>query len=235
MPAKKTGSETGTTKAKKTSTKKTTKKVETPVEVKKKVFTWEWKKMSFSINFKPDGKNLVIVESPAKAKTIQGYLGSDYQVIASMGHVVDLPVKSVGINTKTFEVDYIVTPEKIDQVKKIANLAQQSKKIWLATDEDREGEAISRHLARTLNLDIANTPRIHVPSIWIWSMLNNQDVLLIVWYDMAFHQYYGIKSKDDSVHDVYSRSLLNYLLNVKKKSEHLSQVNFGNYELIYKQ
>lgn len=160
MPAKKTGSETGTTKAKKTSTKKTTKKVETPVEVKKKVFTGEWKKMSFSINFKPDGKNLVIVESPAKAKTIQGYLGSDYQVIASMGHVVDLPVKSVGINTKTFEVDYIVTPEKIDQVKKIANLAQQSKKIWLATDEDREGEAISRHLARTLNLDIANTPRI---------------------------------------------------------------------------
>lgn len=105
-------------------------------------------------------QNLLIVESPAKAKTIKKYLWAGYEVVASMGHVVDLPSKGMGIDiahgfTPTYEVD---SAKKVivSSLKKAA----KTMKVWLATDEDREGEAIARHLARELWLDIQNTPRI---------------------------------------------------------------------------
>ena len=97
---------------------------------------------------------LVIVESPSKAKTIEKYLGADYTVDASGGHVRDLPQKTLGVNVKNnFEPDYIVTPGKEDVVKRLEAKAKKASEILLATDPDREGEAISWHLATLLNLD----------------------------------------------------------------------------------
>ncbi|XOD67633.1 MAG: type I DNA topoisomerase [Flavobacteriales bacterium Tduv] len=98
-------------------------------------------------------KNLVIVESPAKAKTIQGYLGKDFQVASSFGHISDLPEKGMGIDVKNnFQPTYIVPEEKKEVVKKLQKLAKKAEVIWLATDEDREGEAISWHLYKELNI-----------------------------------------------------------------------------------
>lgn len=98
-------------------------------------------------------KNLVIVESPAKAKTIQGYLGKDFQVASSFGHISDLPEKGMGIDIENnFQPSYIVPEEKKEVVKKLQNLAKKAELIWLATDEDREGEAISWHLYKELNI-----------------------------------------------------------------------------------
>jgi len=106
-------------------------------------------------------KNLVIVESPAKAKTIEGYLGSDYIVKSSYGHVRDLPKSDVAINIKDgFVPVYEVTEDKKAVVSELRKLAQKSETVWLATDEDREGEAISWHLAEALNLDVKTTKRI---------------------------------------------------------------------------
>jgi len=106
-------------------------------------------------------KNLVIVESPAKAKTIEGFLGKDFKVISSFGHIRDLPKKNLGIDIdNNFHPNYEVS---IDKKKVVNELLKQSKKsdlIWLATDEDREGEAISWHLFETLNLSKENTRRI---------------------------------------------------------------------------
>lgn len=106
-------------------------------------------------------KNLVIVESPAKAKTIEGYLGKDYIVKSSYGHVRDLPKNDVAIDTeKGFNPVYIISPDKEDVVKELKKLASKVDDVWLATDEDREGEAISWHLAEALGLDVAKTKRI---------------------------------------------------------------------------
>lgn len=106
-------------------------------------------------------KNLVIVESPAKAKTIEGYLGSDYIVKSSYGHVRDLPKSDVAINVKDgFAPVYEVTEDKKAVVSELRKLAQKSDSVWLATDEDREGEAISWHLAEALDLDVKTTKRI---------------------------------------------------------------------------
>lgn len=106
-------------------------------------------------------KNLVIVESPAKAKTIEKYLGKDYKVVSSMGHVRDLPKDNTAIDVENnFTPKYEITEDKKEIVKKLKNLAKKVDTIWLATDADREGEAISWHLLSALNLDEEKTKRI---------------------------------------------------------------------------
>ena len=97
---------------------------------------------------------LVIVESPAKAKTIGKYLGSDYKVDASGGHISDLPEKALGVDVENnFEPEYIITSSKKALIKRLKDQAKNADEIWLATDPDREGEAISWHLQRVLKLD----------------------------------------------------------------------------------
>ena len=111
-------------------------------------------------------KNLVIVESPAKAKTIEKFLGKDYQVESSFGHIADLPSKELGVDVdNNFEPKYIVDKEKKALVKKLKDLAKKADVIWLASDEDREGEAISWHLAEELGLTKEKTKRIVFNSI----------------------------------------------------------------------
>lgn len=106
-------------------------------------------------------KNLVIVESPAKAKTIEKFLGKDYTVASSFGHIADLPAKELGVDVdKGFKPKYIVSSDKKDVVKKLKDLAKKAEMVWLASDEDREGEAIAWHLAETLKLDKDRTKRI---------------------------------------------------------------------------
>lgn len=107
------------------------------------------------------GKNLVIVESPAKAKTIEGYLGKDFTVKSSFGHVRDLAKKGLSIEIeKDFNPIYEVTPDKKQVVSELKKLAKEAEVVWLATDEDREGEAISWHLYETLALEKKDTRRI---------------------------------------------------------------------------
>ena len=106
-------------------------------------------------------KNLVIVESPAKAKTIEKFLGKEFQVESSYGHIADLPSKELGINVAgDFSPKYIVSDDKKPVVKKLKALAKKADVVWLASDEDREGEAIAWHLKEQLNLSEANTKRI---------------------------------------------------------------------------
>ena len=111
-------------------------------------------------------KNLVIVESPAKAKTIEKFLGKDYKVESSFGHIADLPSKELGVDVDNdFKPKYIVDTDKKALVKKLKDLAKKADMIWLASDEDREGEAISWHLAETLGLEKDKTKRIVFNSI----------------------------------------------------------------------
>ena len=106
-------------------------------------------------------KNLVIVESPAKAKTIENYLGKDYIVKSSFGHVRDLAKKGLAIDIENgFNPLYEVSPDKKQIVSELKKLAKEAEIIWLATDEDREGEAISWHLQEALKLDKKDTRRI---------------------------------------------------------------------------
>lgn len=106
-------------------------------------------------------KNLVIVESPAKAKTIEKFLGKDYQVESSYGHIVDLPSKEMAIDIENnFTPKYEVSADKKAVVKKLKDLVKKAEMVWLASDEDREGEAIAWHLAETLGLKDTNTKRI---------------------------------------------------------------------------
>ena len=106
-------------------------------------------------------KNLLIVESPAKAKTIEKILGSDFEVKSCYGHIRDLEKDAMGIDVnKDFKPRYIVSEEKEKVVKELKQLAKKSGEVWLATDEDREGEAISWHLCEVLGLDPATTKRI---------------------------------------------------------------------------
>lgn len=106
-------------------------------------------------------KHLVIVESPAKAKTIQNYLGSDFAVESSFGHIADLPKKGMGIEIENnFKPVYEVSADKKEVVKKLKSLAKKASTIWLASDEDREGEAIAWHLYNVLDLEKKDTHRI---------------------------------------------------------------------------
>ncbi len=106
-------------------------------------------------------ENLVIVESPAKAKTIEKFLGKDFRVISSFGHIRDLAKKNLGIDIRNdFAPDYEIPNEKTKVVSELRKAAAGSKNIWIASDEDREGEAIAWHLAGVLKLDLSTTKRI---------------------------------------------------------------------------
>ncbi len=105
-------------------------------------------------------KNLVIVESPAKAKTIEKFLGKDYKVLSSFGHIRDLKKREFSINTDTFEPVYEIPADKKKLVSELKSEAQKAEMVWLASDEDREGEAISWHLFEVLELKPENTRRI---------------------------------------------------------------------------
>ena len=105
-------------------------------------------------------KNLVIVESPAKAKTIQKYLGKDFEVKSSFGHIRDLPKKGMGINLEDFTPDYEISADKKKVVAELKAASKKAETVWLASDEDREGEAIAWHLAQELKLKSENTKRI---------------------------------------------------------------------------
>src|SRR5882757_3938170 len=109
---------------------------------------------------KTNGKNLVIVESPAKAKTINKYLGDDYVVKASMGHVRDLPSKGMGVDLKTFIPEYEVIEKKDKLISELKKLAKNSDQVFLATDLDREGEAIAWHLKEALGIPDAKARRV---------------------------------------------------------------------------
>ena len=106
-------------------------------------------------------KHLLIVESPAKAKTIEKYLGSDFTVKSSFGHVRDLEKGGLGIDIKNnFKPNYVITPDKQRVVKELKEAVKKVDEVWLATDEDREGEAISWHLCQVLGLNEHVTKRI---------------------------------------------------------------------------
>ncbi len=106
-------------------------------------------------------KNLVIVESPAKAKTIEKFLGKEFQVESSFGHIVDLPSKEMAIDVENnFKPKYEVSADKKAVVKKLKDLSKKAETVWLASDEDREGEAIAWHLAEELKLEESQTKRI---------------------------------------------------------------------------
>ncbi|EAL2459590.1 type I DNA topoisomerase [Campylobacter lari] len=107
-------------------------------------------------------KNLIIVESPAKAKTIGNFLGKDYEVIASKGHIRDLPKSSFGIKieNENFKPEYRISSDHSTLVKELKEKAKNAKQIYLATDEDREGEAIAYHIAKAINKDENSLPRI---------------------------------------------------------------------------
>ena len=106
-------------------------------------------------------KNLVIVESPAKAKTIEKFLGKEFKVASSFGHIADLPSKELGVDVEgDFLPKYIVSSDKKKVVSELKSLAKKADTVWLASDEDREGEAIAWHLANTLELKETNTKRI---------------------------------------------------------------------------
>ena len=95
-------------------------------------------------------KNLVIVESPAKAKTIEKFLGKDFKVMSSYGHIRDLKKKELSIDERSLEPEYEIPEEKKKLVSELKKLAKQAEKVWLASDEDRDGEAISWHLSEVL-------------------------------------------------------------------------------------
>ena len=97
-------------------------------------------------------ENLVIVESPAKAKTIEKFLGKDYKVMSSYGHIRDLKKKEISIDETSLEPEYEIPEEKMKLVSELRSQAAKAGKVWLASDEDREGEAISWHLFETLGL-----------------------------------------------------------------------------------
>lgn len=119
-------------------------------------------------------KNLVIVESPAKAKTIEGYLGKDFKVTSSMGHIRDLPKGSGAIDIENnFEPTYEISPEKKDVIAKLKKLSEDAQMVYLASDEDREGEAISWHLKEALDLSDAKTRRIVFTEITKKAILNS--------------------------------------------------------------
>ena len=105
-------------------------------------------------------ENLVIVESPAKAKTIEKFLGDDFKVMSSYGHIRDLKKKELSIDKETLQPAYVIPKDKEELVKRLRENAKKADKVWLASDEDREGEAISWHLCEVLGLDEEKTSRI---------------------------------------------------------------------------
>ena len=118
-------------------------------------------------------KNLVIVESPAKAKTIEGFLGKDYTVKSSLGHVMDLNSKKLSVDVENdFEPQYEISPDKKKLVSELKKMAKAAETVWLASDEDREGEAISWHLFNALKLNEQKSKRIVFHEITKSAILN---------------------------------------------------------------
>ena len=115
---------------------------------------------NFAANKNAMQKNLVIVESPAKAKTIERFLGEDFKVMSSFGHIRDLDKKNDGVDPDTFQPHYEIPADKQKVVSELRAAAKKAETVWLASDEDREGEAISWHLAEVLKLDPATARRI---------------------------------------------------------------------------
>ncbi len=131
-------------------------------------------------------KNLVIVESPAKAKTIEKFLGKDFVVASSFGHVADLPSKELGVDVDgNFKPKYIVSSDKKDVIKNLKNLAKKAETVWLASDEDREGEAIAWHLFEQLKLKENNTKRIVFHEITKKAILKAVDNPRSINYDLV--------------------------------------------------
>ena len=130
-------------------------------------------------------KNLVIVESPAKWKTIEKFLWPDFKVVASFGHIRDLPIKSLWVDIeKDFAPEYEINDDKKKTVSNLKKLAKTHPKIWIATDEDREWEAIGWHVCHALNLDVEKTPRIvfhEITKKWITEAIKNPRTLDIDW------------------------------------------------------
>src|SRR5665647_2795726 len=118
-------------------------------------------------------KNLVIVESPAKAKTIEKFLGKDYKVLSSFGHIRDLSKKDFGVDlANNFKPIYEVSHDKKKLVSELKSIAKDAETVWLASDEDREGEAIAWHLYEVLGLNSENTKRIVFHEITKEAILN---------------------------------------------------------------
>ena len=131
-------------------------------------------------------KNLVIVESPAKAKTIEKFLGKEFKVASSFGHIADLPSKELGVDVEgDFLPKYIVSSDKKKVVSELKSLAKKADTVWLASDEDREGEAIAWHLANTLELKEANTKRIVFHEITKNAILNAIDAPREIDYNLV--------------------------------------------------
>lgn len=154
---KKTAKKSTTTTKKPAATAKKTSTAATKKSTTKKATTASKAKKSNGSS----RKNLVIVESPAKAKTIQMYLGKDFDVVASMGHIRDLPKSKLGVDVdNNFEPQYINIRKQSETIKKLKEAAKGKENIYLATDPDREGEAISWHLAHILSVDLAQANRV---------------------------------------------------------------------------
>ena len=131
-------------------------------------------------------KNLVIVESPAKAKTIEKFLGKDFVVESSFGHIADLPSKELGVNVDgDFKPNYTVSPDKKAIVKKLKSLAKKADTVWLASDEDREGEAIAWHVFEQLKLKEDSTKRIVFHEITKKAILNAVENPRSINYDLV--------------------------------------------------
>ena len=131
-------------------------------------------------------KNLVIVESPAKAKTIEKFLGKDFKVASSFGHIADLPSKELGVSLDgAFTPNYIVSSDKKKLVNELKSLAKKSETVWLASDEDREGEAIAWHLANTLSLNESNSKRIVFSEITKNAILKAIETPRTINYDLV--------------------------------------------------
>ena len=129
-------------------------------------------------------KTLVIVESPSKAKTIGKYLGSKYRVVASVGHVRDLPKSKLGIDIDNdFDPQYISIRGKGDLIKELKKEAKKAEKIYLATDPDREGEAISWHLAFLLGIDPSDSCRIEFNTVFVQPHIKSLYFLWIICYE----------------------------------------------------
>ena len=121
-------------------------------------------------------KNLVIVESATKAKTIEKILGEDFKVVSCVGHISDLPVSEIGVDIdNNFKPKYIIPDEKKQVIKDLKKHVKQSEKVWLASDEDREGEAIAWHLYENLNLSNKEFDRIVFHEITKNAILNAID------------------------------------------------------------
>ena len=131
-------------------------------------------------------KNLVIVESPAKAKTIEKFLGKDFKVASSFGHIADLPSKELGVSLDgDFTPKYMVSSDKKKLVSELKSLAKKSETVWLASDEDREGEAIAWHLANTLDLNEDNSKRIVFSEITKNAILKAIETPRTINYDLV--------------------------------------------------